>query len=517
VRIDPATNEILIRGANVFAGYENDDSANSECFQDGWFRTGDLGHFDSEGYLFITGRLKEIINRGGLKVAPREVEEALLRNPAVAEAAVFALPDPRLGEEIGAAIVLHPGQSGDPHRIRRAAAEQLAPWKTPARVWIVPALPKGPTGKIPRVGLAQRLGLALAEAALSVPYVPPSTPAEVKLAAIWSEVLRREPIGVEDDFYQLGGDSFAVNVLLSAIEERLGVGGELLERIAFFDSPTIATLARLLETQRSGETSSSAPGCFVDVGQGTGSGPLFAFPGAAELLDEIAQLARHLQGVRVLGYYDPTPLAGRGNMSIESVAGRSIAGLRAVQPEGPYHLIGYCYGGLLAWEIAQQLSAQGDAVACLALVDTPAPDFPRFVRHFRHFAAEAFDRLTRAHHRGDILQAVRWHVQRQAERLRDRRRAEPPPSAGPSIDDVNIRAMRVYRGRPYAGPVIHFAAAAAGNGSRLDRRNGWPEYCTGRYDLVWVDASHDDIMGSRVASQVAELLCPYLASGSTIG
>ena len=98
--------EIVVRGSNVFQGYDNNPTANQSAFTDGWFRTGDQGYLDSDGYLFITGRLKEIISRGGEKIAPWEVDDVLMDHPAVAEAVTFAVPDPRLGEEIAAAIVL---------------------------------------------------------------------------------------------------------------------------------------------------------------------------------------------------------------------------------------------------------------------------------------------------------------------------------------------------------------------------------------------------------------------------
>ncbi len=153
--------EIVIRGDNVMRGYENDPKANAEAFTEGWLRTGDLGFIDAEGYVSITGRVKEIINRGGEKIAPQEVDEVLLDHPAVAQAVTFAVPHPALGEEIGVAIVKHRTAAVTERQIREFAARRLASFKVPRHVVFVPDIPKGPTGKALRVGLADALGFAV--------------------------------------------------------------------------------------------------------------------------------------------------------------------------------------------------------------------------------------------------------------------------------------------------------------------------------------------------------------------
>jgi acyl-CoA synthetase (AMP-forming)/AMP-acid ligase II len=152
--------EIVIRGPNVTAGYENNPKANAEAFTNGWFRTGDQGVMDAEGYLSITGRLKEIINRGGEKVSPREVDEVLMDHPAVQQVVTFAIPHDRLGEDVGAAVVLREGQSISEKDLREFAARRLADFKVPRKIVFLEEIPKGATGKLQRIGLAARLGLA---------------------------------------------------------------------------------------------------------------------------------------------------------------------------------------------------------------------------------------------------------------------------------------------------------------------------------------------------------------------
>jgi acyl-CoA synthetase (AMP-forming)/AMP-acid ligase II len=153
------TGEVVIRGENVTVAYENNPKANGEAFVNGWFRTGDQGVIDAEGYLTLTGRLKEIINRGGEKISPREVDEALMDHPAVLQAVAFAVPHPMLGEDVGAAVVLREGLSATEQELGAFLSERLAAFKTPRKILFLAEIPKGATGKLQRIGLAQKLGL----------------------------------------------------------------------------------------------------------------------------------------------------------------------------------------------------------------------------------------------------------------------------------------------------------------------------------------------------------------------
>ena len=155
-----ARGEVSIKGPTVIDGYENNPSADEAAFTDAWFRTGDEGYLDEDGYLFLTGRLKEQINRGGEKVSPLEVDEVLLRHEAVAQAVTFAMPHDKLGEEVAAAVVLAPGATAGESELRDHVGRSLAAFKVPRRIVFCDELPKGPTGKLQRIGLAQRLDLA---------------------------------------------------------------------------------------------------------------------------------------------------------------------------------------------------------------------------------------------------------------------------------------------------------------------------------------------------------------------
>lgn len=235
--------EIVVRGAGVMRSYDGDPDADRRAFSRGWFHTGDQGHVDVDGYLFLTGRLKELINRGGAKIAPREVDEALMEHPSVAQAVAFAVPHTRLGEDVAAAVVLRPGAMATEAEIREHAAKRLADFKVPRRVFVLDTLPTGPTGKILRIGLAQRLTAA----APTVEYAAPRTGTEAALADVWAQVLDVPRVGIHDDFFHLGGDSLQAVTVLARASDIFGVP---LPPESLFAAATVAELARLVDAAR---------------------------------------------------------------------------------------------------------------------------------------------------------------------------------------------------------------------------------------------------------------------------
>jgi acyl-CoA synthetase (AMP-forming)/AMP-acid ligase II/acyl carrier protein len=234
------TGEIVIKGENVTKGYLNNPEANQKSFTNGWFRTGDQGYKDEDGYLFITGRLKEIINRGGEKISPREIDEILLSHPAVSQALTFTIPDEKLGEEIAAAVVLHDPALTE-RELRQYAAKHLAQFKIPRRIVFLDEIPKGPTGKLQRIGLAKKLGFdETAKIPKTKEFVAPRTSVESILAELWCEVLGIDEVSVAQGFLELGGDSMMASQLISRIQQWLEIELTLVD---FFDAPTIAEQA----------------------------------------------------------------------------------------------------------------------------------------------------------------------------------------------------------------------------------------------------------------------------------
>jgi len=249
--------EIVIRGANITQGYENDSTLNESAFTEGWLRTGDQGYLDNDGYLFITGRLKEVINRGGEKISPHEVDEALMNHPAIAQAVTFAVPHGKLGEDIAAAVVLRENAAATEREIQEFAAARLADFKLPRRVIMVEEIPQGPTGKLQRAGLAEKLGLTASEEPdVKAATTAPRTPVEEKLSAIWSEILGVQTVGVYDNFFQLGGDSLLATQVISRVRDALQAE---LSFISFFATPTVASLAATVARSQAENAERSIP------------------------------------------------------------------------------------------------------------------------------------------------------------------------------------------------------------------------------------------------------------------
>lgn len=357
--------EIVIRGENVTAGYVNNPSANQDGFVDGWFRTGDLGYIDADGYLFLSGRSKEIINRGGEKISPREIEEALLEHPAVAQAIAFAMPHATLGEDVAAALVARAGQQIDEAAMRAFARERLAPFKVPARVVQLSELPKGPTGKVQRIGLAAKLGLTAATVGAPVSAAP-ATPTEETLAGIWRDVLRVERVGRLDEFLLLGGDSLMAAVAIERVRDAFGLE---LPVTCFVEHTTVAELAAHIDGKRAARSTGSR--VLLRIAAGGGGAPFFWAHGVGGGVFEYLPLSRTLGSDRpVYGLtVDWNRVESPGRLTLETIAARCVAEMRAVQPRGPYFVGGYCRAAWLALEIVRQIESEGDTVGLLVVLD----------------------------------------------------------------------------------------------------------------------------------------------------
>jgi acyl-CoA synthetase (AMP-forming)/AMP-acid ligase II/acyl carrier protein len=234
--------EVVIRGANVTAGYHGLEDQSGHVNVDGWFRTGDQGYIDEDGYVYLTGRLKEIINRGGETIAPREVDEALLGIDGILQAVAFSVPDKILGEEVAAAVILKRGVDLAEDGIQANLSEVLTVAKIPKRIVFVDEIPKGPTGKLQRLGLAKRLGLTSVRSS-AAGESPSNRAIADKVAQIWKEVLEIEIVGPNEEFLEVGGDSIGATALAAAIETEFDVD---LPLMAFYSAATINQQAALV-------------------------------------------------------------------------------------------------------------------------------------------------------------------------------------------------------------------------------------------------------------------------------
>jgi acyl-CoA synthetase (AMP-forming)/AMP-acid ligase II/thioesterase domain-containing protein len=483
--------EIVIRGANVTGGYENNPAANESAFTHGWFRTGDQGRIDEDGYVFITGRLKEIINRGGEKVMPREVDEALLDHPAVGQAVTFAVPHPRLGEDIAAAVVLRGQPEVTEQELREFVRARLAEHKVPTRVVILESIPKGPTGKLQRIGLAEKLADKL-----TAPFIAPRNLVEEKLARIWAEMLHLPHVGIQDNFFAIGGDSLLAAGVLAEVDRVFGTDLPLSQA---FQAPTIEQMAIVVDRYARDASSSS----LVTIHAGSDGQPIYYLPGTAgNVFGGLGAFAAvYAPGRRVYGLEerlsDPT--------GIEEQAAHYLDEISRLQPRGPYRLIGSCSGGAVSFAIARRLIERGEQVALLAMVE-PTPPYLERVRALVSFAGYILDRLlNRA-----SAQIGEMHAGDSRERGTYVRR---------KFKNVARQwALRRYLPSPIGVELHLFLTAESLRATHTSRVN-WREFALGGATIHEVPGTHISVVGSSagpatkahlevIAGKLKELISP---------
>jgi acyl-CoA synthetase (AMP-forming)/AMP-acid ligase II/thioesterase domain-containing protein/acyl carrier protein len=379
------TGEIVIRGPSVITAYQDNPEANASAFLDGWFRTGDQGRFDADGYLVLTGRLKEQINRGGEKFAPLEVDQALLAHPDVSEAATFGFPHPTLGQEVAAAVVVREGAETTARDIQAFVRERLAAFKIPRRILIVEAIPKGPTGKVQRSQLHKQLAVRADPPDSTVSLEPRvETGLEADLLRLWREMLKTDAVGADDDFFEKGGDSLLAVEMLFELEK---IVGYCIPLSALAEHPTIAELARALKC---GGALRAKP--LISVQGGDARAPLFFFHGDYDGGYYTRRIAKALgpdQPVISVAPHGliPEPIPN----SIEAMASDRLPLLLEAQPEGPFRLAGYCNGALVAFCLAHMLVESGRQVDTLLLIDPPTLNFRPIARRFFGALAKGFE------------------------------------------------------------------------------------------------------------------------------
>jgi acyl-CoA synthetase (AMP-forming)/AMP-acid ligase II/thioesterase domain-containing protein/acyl carrier protein len=350
---DGESGEIVVHGRTVSpdinAETEGHRSSDRRLF------TGDLGFIDSDGYLTIVGRTKELINRGGEKISPFEVERALLLHPSVEEAAAYSVPHPRLGENVSAAVVMRSGMTATTQEFKTFLSNHLSAFKIPQNIHVVEDLPKGPTGKLSRSELSTSMAHRIRHMS------SPESPLEFQIIEIWQTLLRRNDIGIDDDFFELGGDS------LLAVQMAVEIEAIARRKITPSSLRTIYTIRQLAGMiAQTADPSEEFVNCAKE-GEGT---PFFFCHGdfathglwALRLVD---MLKCKKPVFLVSPHPNPAP-----EFSIEEMARSRLPRILALQRKGPFRLGGFCNGGLLAWELAHQLEMLGHTVEFVVLINT---------------------------------------------------------------------------------------------------------------------------------------------------
>lgn len=373
--------EVLIAGPTVMSGYEGDTGPRSETFRSGWLRSGDEGYLDADSYLFLTGRIKDVINRGGEKISPLEIDLLLAEHPAVREAAAFAVPHPTLGEDVAVAIVPN-GTAPDRAEIAAFLKGRIADYKMPRSVLVLERLPRVPSGKLDRRALP---ALAASGGRAGV-RTPPDTALARTLAGLWQRTLGVDDIALEDDFFELGGDSLNATTLALKMEAQFGRSLPIAD---LFETPTLKGMSEAL-TGVIGEREPEAeldPRIYAAVEAATAAwrgqrrdgslivgrntlGRLRPFHWVCQSVWQFEALSEHLDPDRpiyILRSLSATPVKSDANTT--RLARHYAAEIRRLQPQGPYLVGGFCQGGVVAFSIARLLRAAGEEVALLCLQD----------------------------------------------------------------------------------------------------------------------------------------------------
>jgi len=363
--------EVLVGGPTLVSGYLDAPELNRACFLNGWFKSGDIGSIDEDGFLTLHGRKNDLINRGGEKISPVEIDDVLLRHPAIAEAAAFSVPHARLGEDVAAAIVLRPGMTVTQVELRRYLRDHVASFKVPRRIVIRDQLPKGATGKV----LRRRLTDSFQDTPAAANQIAASHAVEdqsvnrqlvMQLTALWERLLEIAPISLDDDFFEKGGDSLLAMEMLAELEV---ITGETVPASVLLDTSTIRQLAHKLS-----DRNNLAANYLVPIHPRGRQQPLVFFHGdyirgGVPLTVGLANLLGADQPLLVVVPH------GTGDEaiphSIEAMAAQRLPLIMKAQPAGPYRLCGNCLGGIVAFEMARLLLAAGEEVEMVCMIDPP--------------------------------------------------------------------------------------------------------------------------------------------------
>lgn len=497
--------EILVRGPAVFSGYSAPPDANEDAFVEGWFRTGDIGSIGADGYLTITGRAKEQINRAGEKISPREVEEALLDFRGIVDALAFAVPDPLLGEDVVAAVVPE-GDDLDVGAIRRSLAARLAAFKIPKRFVVVDSIPRSDTGKHQRRAFA----LAYAEGRIAErkraergPSMPTGFDVP-RLAEIWRDVLKLElPPVPTDRFFDLGGDSLAVMEMVVQVERDFGID---LPLVAVHQVPTLGELAAYLDQIATDGTSDALLGLYRRGSDGTRVVLVPGQYGHSVGLNRIADAIGRGPDIYLFDY--PGHREGQAPArSIEDLGSRLVEEIVQAGVAQNLVLYGNSMGGWVVLDAAGKLGALGLRPAAVVIGDMYSPYF----------------NVHRSEVRPGLTTLARNGVRRLVKKLAqlDRR---PHDDASPdalalrrqeAVRRASELAQRAFRGpHHYQGDVL--VVSTASRAARFGETLGYDRHVSGRVSSLRVEGEHSEMHVSQsvpIGQALAELCRKAVSPG----
>ncbi len=509
--------ELLIGGAGLAQGYRGRDDLTAEKFLaspfpdlpeagDRVYRTGDLVRWRRDGRLEFLGRIDNQVKVRGFRIELGEIETVLDGHPEVAEAVVVVREDTGGDKTLVGYVVRQPDSTVSPGDLRRHVGASLPVYMVPAAVVVLGTFPRTPNGKTDRKALPAPDPSAL----LRNDIVAPRDELEAQLVAVWEEVLRISPIGVTDNFFDLGVNSLTAARLFARVERDFGHG---LPLGAVFRSPTIAGLAGVL---RGGPAAAAAAGSkwrsLVPLQPNGSQPPIFGVHGGAGTILLYHELSRRLgtdqpfYGLQAAGLYgDIAP-----DITVADMAERYIAEIADVQPQGPYTLLGYCFGALVAYEMADRLQQRGHEVALVGAINGPAPSYLTTYRPLfddegeverpapvdmslrARLERQTAGRRTRPQQAKALVRAVsrrvrrgtrrRWREAQYAYVLRARRRLPDWMREGAYVQRIAEEAQNAWEPRRLPLPVAVFSA----DGLYASPDLGWTDLSTGVVQCISV-------------------------------
>ena len=488
-------------------GYRNRPDLTAEVFvpdpfvaNERIYRTGDRARYGPEGDLEFMGRVDGQIKLRGFRIEPGDVETALRAHPAVREAAVVLRGDePR--QRLVAYVVPRAGQSPSSGDLRSLLKKTLPGFMVPSEFVTLTALPLTPSGKLDRKALPEP---GADPGGLARTYVAPRDLVEIKLVRLWQKVLGVDRVGVEDDFFELRGHSLLAARLLYEIERAFG---RRLPLTVIFDAPTVGQLASLFRK----EGWSPSWRSLVPIQVGGSRRPLFLVHALGGNVLTYRHLARRLGSDQPVYALQAQGLDGRQPplRRVEDMATQYIAAIREVQPEGPYCLSGHSFGGTVAFEMARQLTAAGQRVCLVALIDAdniapaPPPAGSRAARSSRHVLGRIrfhLGAMSRLDARAILAYAARktgvvlgWMASKLKAYYESVRRGRMPEAIR-IVNAAHEEASNNYVPGPYGGRVVLFRSADRRETNPGNPDLGWAKVCRGGLEIIEVPGHHETLV-----------------------
>jgi aspartate racemase len=524
--------EVYIGGDGLARGYLNYPELTAERFMpDPWsrepgarlYRTGDVGRYLSDGNIEFLGRIDHQVKVRGFRVELGEIEAVLAQHPAVGETVVLAreevenpkseIQNPKSAEKRLVAYIVPRSSAPTVSELRDFLQQKLPDYMVPSAFMFLDALPLTPNGKVDRRALPapDQTRPELEEA-----FVAPRDTLELQLTKIWENVLDVKPVGAKDNFFDLGGHSLLAVRLFAQIEK---VTGRNLPLAVLFQAPTVEHLAAVLRQER-GEALWSS---LVEIQPGGSKPPFFGVHAHEGNILFYRDLARHLGKDQPFYGLQAQGLDGKQTpyREVEEMAAHHVKEIRALQPKGPYFLGGYCFGGVVAFEMAQQLHAQGEKVALLALFDAYAPGYQKLYPEFTPFGDSLRYFIRRAGlHLGNLsllgtkekLNYIKGRTKRIADKF----------SLGTGLPSLGIRrkimgAMRQaainYDPQVYRGSITLFRATTQPAMFDHDPKLGWGRLAAGDLEIHQVPGYYGTMMLEPHVRVLAEQLRACLLAG----